>query len=379
MEVRVVTARTRGQLLDAGAVRKQSVEGRGQCLRGPIWNAHGGLTIPKPFVGPAAAKPDEGAAVGHRLGADEAKGFQAEDRKEDELAAVVPGRDVVRGNLPDELDSVLDAQGSGQVFEGTTVPSVSGDHQAPVVVAEPGDGLEGDLDALGWHEARWEEEKPRFLGDPGWFWNGSVKRYLIDPAGVVVVLEETVAHETRRDLKAHPGMAAYLLKVLGATPEEDVSDGGLPAAPLGVVPEEARDPVRTMAGAEVSLHPVPGGAEPGLVVQEHRCRNRGCFVQQGLAPGSVELDDVGFPLLKQRPEFSRTPIARKRPDRALDCHRPLVEVGQQDFVTGRFEEMAGLDHDPVGSPVERAGRVVDEEDAHWGARMGGRAGGRKLF
>lgn len=239
MEVRVVTACARGQLLDAGTVRKQSFKGRGQCLRRAVCDAHRGLTIPKPFVGATAAKPDEGAAVGHGFDADEAEGFQAEDREEDELAAVIPAGDVVRGNFPDELDAILKAEGAGQVFEGAAVPSIPGDHQTPVMASEPGDGLEGDLDAFGRNKARRKEEEPGFLGNSRGLRDRGVKGYLVDPDGVVVVLEETLAHETRRDLKAHPGMATHLLQVLGATPEEEVSNRGLPPAPLGVVPEEA--------------------------------------------------------------------------------------------------------------------------------------------
>ena len=128
--------------------------------------------------------------------------------------------------------------------------------------------------------------------------------------------------------------------------------------------------MRTMARAEVAPHPVPGGAEPGLVVQEHRRRNRGCFLEQALTLDAVELEDVGLPFLKQRTELPRTSAVRERSNRALDRHWTLVEVGEHHVVTRVGQELTGLDHDPVGSTVERSGRVVDEEDAHRGARMG---------
>ena len=127
-----------------------------------------------------------------------------------------------------------------------------------------------------------------------------------------------------------------------------------------------------MARLEIPGHPVATGTEPCLVVQEEGRRGGVSDFSEHILPGDgVDLDDVGSPSSAQIADGSRRSSFRDDLDLAGDFAGARVVAAQQGLVSVFGQESAGLNHDPVRAPVDGAGKVVEEEDAHRSGRMWG--------
>ncbi len=365
MERGVIAARTFCQALAPRGVVQKHGDGLGKRTGGAVGDADSGFAIGEPFVGASAAEGDNGAAMGEALDADEAEGFMAQDREEDDLAPVVPLAGFGRGNLTDELDPVLKGKGTDLGLEGRALPAFTRNDQFPWKVVELADGVDRDMDALWCEKPGGQEEQAGFGGA---FWSArvvGVQRDEVYPFGVDAVFQQALTHEVGGDLKADPMQVAELTEALGSTPQRKVANRRPASTALNEVPGKTGETVWAMAGLELPGHPVATGTEPCLIVQEE-CRG-GDFGDLGkhiLPRDRVDLDNVGLPLPAQVADGTRRAAARDDLDTARDFARTGDIAAQQGFVTVFGEESAGLHHDAVRAAVDGAGKVVEEEDAH---------------
>jgi hypothetical protein len=85
----------------------------------------------------------------------------------------------------------------------------------------------------------------------------------------------------------------------------------------------------------------------------------------------VDLDDIGLPLAAQIADGTWRAAAGEEFDLAGDFAGAGIVAAKKDLVPVFAEESARLDHDPVRTPVDGAGQMVEEQDAHSVGRMRG--------
>ena len=85
----------------------------------------------------------------------------------------------------------------------------------------------------------------------------------------------------------------------------------------------------------------------------------------------MDLHDIWPPFPAQVADRSRRTAAGDEFDLARDFAGAGIVAAQQGLVSVFGQESAGLDHDPVCAPVDGAGQMVEEEDAHRVERMRG--------
>lgn len=134
--------------------------------------------------------------------------------------------------------------------------------------------------------------------------------------------------------------------------------------------------MRTMAGGEITGHPVAAGTKPGLVVEKDGGRIGGGFIDESRHTDAMELDDIGLPLLAQGGEIARVAAVGEGMDGAIDGDGAGILIDKEDLMSGVLQEAAGFDDNPVRAPVVRACCFVDQDDAH-GWRVPGRVGMEK--
>lgn len=111
------------------------------------------------------------------------------------------------------------------LFESGAMPAIAGDDQAPGKITEGVEGIEGDLDALGWNETGRKEQEPGFLGIGDVGRDRGVELDKIDPPGVVPIFQKPVHHEAGSDLDAEVGMVADPGEAIGAGPSSCIAHG----------------------------------------------------------------------------------------------------------------------------------------------------------